>query len=433
MEKDQLQRSLDFIEDHLRAEITLSDIAGEAGFSAFHFSRVFQGTVGLPVMAYVLRRRLLHAAYHIARGMDATTAALTFGFDTYAGFYKAFVRTFDRTPALVKKRGATLPPHRIDLCKGDDCMISNEKLKDILRNWGLEEMPFVPVRYENSGFISDTAWYVGEEHVLKATKNLYGFHTHAAITKALAGEGMLASVPVAAAEDREYVQEGEWYFYLLPRLGGKPVNSRKLMEKGWAEKAYRLGSLIGRLHKVLRLHDGDIAADGMDFAAMVRDYAMPKTKAALSMPQAFYDHYLSRFPELYPLLPKHVIHRDTNPANILMQGEDFCGFVDFELGQRSIRLYDPCCLTTAILSETFPEGNPPSYDKWFEVYQAVLRGYDSVCELTKEEREAAPYVVFTIQMICIAYFGETPKFHALAETNKRMLVWLWENRERLAL
>ena len=432
MEKAYMQRCLDFIEDHLMAEITLADIAAKVGFSPFHFSRMFQGAIGLPVMAYVLKRRLLHAAFHIAQGMDAKEAALSYGFDTYAGFYKAFVRAFDKSPATVKKHGATLPPHRIDLYKGDDCMISNERLNAVLQQWRLKDIPCVPVQYENSGFVSDTAWYVGQEYVFKATQNLDGLKTHGSIARALAGEGMSAAVPIFASDGREYIKESEWYFYLLPRLNGKPVNSRRLMEKEWAEKAYKLGSLIGRLHVVLSSHDEEIAADDMDLLATARDYGIPGTKAAASMPEAFYQEYAARFPKLYPLLPKHVIHRDTNPANILMQGNEFIGYVDFELSQRSARLYDPCCLATAILSETFPQNTPPSYDKWFEVYQAVLRGYDSVCRLTPEEREAAMYMVFTIQMICVAYFSQTPKFQALAQVNKRMTLWLWENRDRLA-
>ena len=433
MEKDLLQRSLDFIEDNLRSEITLSDIAAEAGFSPFHFSRMFQGVIGMPVMAYVLRRRLFHAAFHISRGMDASEAALAFGFDTYAGFYKAFVRAFDTTPAAIKKRGATLEPHRLDLLKGEDCMISNEKINELLLNWGLKATTFVPVQYENSGFISDTAWYVGQEYVLKATGNLDGFKIHAAITNALAGDGLAAPVPVPSADGREYIQEGEWYFYLLPRLSGKPVNSKRLIEKDWAEKSFRLGSLVGQLHKALKRHDQDIAADDMDLAAALKDYALPRAKAVLALPQTYYDAYETRFLALYPLLPKHVIHKDPNPANILLQGDEFCGFIDFELGLRSARLYDPCYLTTAILSETLPQDDSPAYDKWFEVYHAVLRGYDSVCPLTKEEREAAPYMVFTIEMICLAFFNETPKFQALAEVSNRMGRWLYKNRERLVL
>jgi Ser/Thr protein kinase RdoA (MazF antagonist)/AraC-like DNA-binding protein len=426
-----MQKSLDFIEENLSADLTLEDIASYTGFSSFHFCRIFQKSVGIPVMAYVLRRRLIHAAYHISQGMDAVQAALNYGFDTYAGFYKAFIREFDKTPASYKKQEAMPPPHRIDLQKGVDIMLNHTKLQAVLEHWAIKDVSCFPIQYENSGIIADNAWYVGQEYVLKTTKNLLGLKTHESIANALNKEGMNTPVPVLTIAGQDCIAEEELYFYLLPRLKGRPVNSRVLMERDWAQKAGQLGELIGRLHIVLSRYDRELNLDEPDLCATVLDWAMPRTQAVLSLPPEFYHTYTEHFQRLYPLLPKHPIHRDPNPANILMDGEKLSGFIDFELGQRSIRLFDPCYLTTAILSETFPESGSPLNDKWFDVYRSVLQGYDAVCPLTKEEREAALYVVFTIQMICVAYFSDNPKFEKLADTNKRMLLWLWENRDGL--
>ena len=58
-----IQRSLDYIEDDLQAEITAAELADMAGFSLFHYYRLFQRATGLPVMQYILRRRLLHGVY----------------------------------------------------------------------------------------------------------------------------------------------------------------------------------------------------------------------------------------------------------------------------------------------------------------------------------------------------------------------------------
>jgi Ser/Thr protein kinase RdoA (MazF antagonist)/AraC-like DNA-binding protein len=430
---DLMQKSVDYIEENLKADLSLADIADKAGFSPFHFCRMFQKAVGMPVMAYVLRRRLLHAAYDIYRGMDAVQAALSYGFDTYAGFYKAFVRELNKTPACYKKQNSMHPPHRIDLKKGADLMISQTKLQTILRHWELGDMPCTPVQYENSGIIADNVWYAGQEYVLKATSNPHGLTTHAAIARALEEEGMKAPVPVLTQDNQDFAQEDDLYFYLLPRMPGKPVNSRALLQKDWAQKAGQLGRLIGRLHKVLSLHDGDLTLDEPDLLATVLNWAMPGTQAVLSLPQEFYQTYTENFRRLYPLLPKQPIHRDPNPANIMMEGEEFTGFIDFELGQRSIRLFDPCYLTTAIMSETFTDAKTPSEGKWFDIYHSVLHGYDEVCPLTLEEREAVPYVVFTIAFICTAYFTRAPKYQNFAELSCCIMLWLYENREKLIL
>ena len=94
-----VQRSLDYIEENIQAEITATELADQAGFSLFHYYRLFQQATGLTVMQYILRRRLLHGVYAMKQGATKTDAALRFGFDTYAGFYKAFCREFGSTPS----------------------------------------------------------------------------------------------------------------------------------------------------------------------------------------------------------------------------------------------------------------------------------------------------------------------------------------------
>ena len=62
-----IQQSLDYIEDHLQTQITATELADMAGFSLFHYYRLFQQATGLPVMQYILRRRLLHGVYAMER------------------------------------------------------------------------------------------------------------------------------------------------------------------------------------------------------------------------------------------------------------------------------------------------------------------------------------------------------------------------------
>ena len=45
-----IQRSLDYIEDNLQAEITAAELADMAHISLFHYYRLFQQATGLPVV-----------------------------------------------------------------------------------------------------------------------------------------------------------------------------------------------------------------------------------------------------------------------------------------------------------------------------------------------------------------------------------------------
>ena len=123
-----IQQSLDYIEENLKTEITAGELADMAGFSLFHYYRLFQQATGLPVMQYILRRRLLHGVYAMKLGLSKTDAALLYGFDTYPGFYKAFCREFGATPSAFLKSCRAKRPYRIDITKEEHMTVTHKKM-----------------------------------------------------------------------------------------------------------------------------------------------------------------------------------------------------------------------------------------------------------------------------------------------------------------
>ena len=63
-----IQNSIDYIEEHLQESMTVDDLAKIAGFSSYHYYRVFNAYVGIPIMEYVRRRRLSYAAAELVHG-----------------------------------------------------------------------------------------------------------------------------------------------------------------------------------------------------------------------------------------------------------------------------------------------------------------------------------------------------------------------------
>ena len=114
---------------------------------------------------------------------------------------------------------------------------------------------------------------------------------------------------------------------------------------------------------------------------------------------------------------------DTYPSNIIVSQDEW-GFIDFELSEKNLRIYDPCYAAMAILSESFDEKDQAKLSKWLEIYRNILWGYDSVVKLTNEECVALPYVVMADQLVSTAWFSEQDKYTELFETNKRMTQWL---------
>ncbi len=415
-----IQKSLDYIEDHLQTDITAAELAEMAGFSLFHYYRLFQQATGLPVMQYILRRRLLHGVYAMKQGSSKIDAALAYGFDTYAGFYKAFCREFGSTPSDFLESSRARRPYRIDITKEEHMTITHKKAAQILQNWNMGDETITDIYYEVTGNKNDNACYVGDGYVLKYTANLGKLKKHIEVSEALESIGLLAAVPVTTIDGAQYVQEGEVYFYLTRRLPGEQMVSNRF---GAGDGRF-VGEIIGQLHLALSKVE-DFVSEA-DLLATVRDWALPKAKAALKLSDGFCGEYLDTFAALYPDLPWQIIHRDPNPGNIIC-ADDQWGFIDFELAERNVRIYDPCYAATAVLSETFGQNN----DKWLEIYRDIICGYDSVAHLTDKERRAIPYVILANQFVCVAWFAEQDKYAEILETNKKMTAWLIEKLEEL--
>ena len=122
-----IQKSIDYIEDNLKNDITAKELSEMAGFSMFHYYRLFQSAVGLPIMQYITRRRLLNALYDMHCGEKMITVALDYGFETQAGFYKAFVREFGYTPTEFLNMSKKKKPYRINLFREEHIMVSHKK------------------------------------------------------------------------------------------------------------------------------------------------------------------------------------------------------------------------------------------------------------------------------------------------------------------
>ena len=428
---DIIQNSLDYIEENLATDIQVEELAAAAGFSLYHYYRIFETLVGLPVMQYITHRKLLHAAYAISQGETSITVALRYGFYTSSGFYRAFVREFGCGPSDYVKTHTVHRPYPIKLLQEAHMMISQKRLRETLIHWNLQQAPISDFYYAGTGQRADNLWKIGTDYMLKVGTNIEGLRRHIQISQALSGRGFSVSLPVLTSEGRDFAEEGGLYFYLSTTLHGSPIDCRTLYQPN-SPLPYQIGTAIGHLDAVLKEFDETFICNSPDLPALLKERALPVVQAVAPLPETFCTEFMATFSALYPALPKQPIHRDPNPDNLILQDSGTIGFLDFELSERNIRIFDPCYAATAILSETF---TAPSLnrDTWLSILRQIISGYDSIAHLTAAERQAIPYVLLVIQLICVSFFSGFEKHKALAETNLAMLQWLMAYRDKITL
>jgi len=106
--------ALDYMESHIKGEVSFGAAAAAANCSTFHFLRMFEVVTGMGPAEYLRRRRLSMAALELAcagtgaGGPRIIDLAMDYGYDSADAFTRAFKREFGRLPSEARKPGCPL-------------------------------------------------------------------------------------------------------------------------------------------------------------------------------------------------------------------------------------------------------------------------------------------------------------------------------------
>lgn len=99
-----IKKALNYIENNLQEDIDLSAIAKEAGYSLYHFHRIFKGIVGDSMKDYVRKRRFTEAAKELVyTNKSIVEIGIKYGYESREGFSRAFEKVYGRNPSEVRR------------------------------------------------------------------------------------------------------------------------------------------------------------------------------------------------------------------------------------------------------------------------------------------------------------------------------------------
>jgi AraC-like DNA-binding protein len=102
-ERPAIRRIKAYLEEHYAEDVSLKELASIANLSAFHLSRVFRQTVGLPPHAYQTQIRIARARTLLAQGFSVGYVASETGFFDQMHFTRYFKRLVGVTPGAYRK------------------------------------------------------------------------------------------------------------------------------------------------------------------------------------------------------------------------------------------------------------------------------------------------------------------------------------------
>ncbi len=101
---DMGRQLIDYINEHLLEELSLSSISEAIHMSPSQMNRIFHNLTGTSVYRYILSKRLIVAQELIAKGESATGASQACGFRDYSAFYRLYKKQFGIAPTASKKK-----------------------------------------------------------------------------------------------------------------------------------------------------------------------------------------------------------------------------------------------------------------------------------------------------------------------------------------
>lgn len=265
-------------------------------------------------------------------------------------------------------------------------------IENVLGNWNMSESTVKQ--------IYDSAWQVGEQFVLKVYDNVEALNRNIKMLSILDDMGIPVSRVVRMQTGAAYVQEGDNYYILTEKLRGNNVTQLCDLPNIGS----KMGAVIARLHLAFKECESQDEFWNNSLLTEMEGWisdAFRKNDWKLVKKEQF-ESTLSGLKETYDDLPVGLIHRDVHLGNFLFEGGEFSGYIDFDLSQRNIRLFDLCYFMLGLLSEE--ETIEISYDEWYMVLGQVFSSYNKIIGLSEREIVAVPYVMESIELLFGAWF-----------------------------
>ncbi|MBR4084502.1 MAG: phosphotransferase [Lachnospiraceae bacterium] len=267
-----------------------------------------------------------------------------------------------------------------------------ENIIEILKEWDIEK-PEVKQIY-------DSAWQVGEEYVLKVYDDPDNLERNIRLISTLSGLGIPVAKLINTCQDRSYTKDTANYYILTQRLQGSPIVSNNQLEK----LSYQMGRILAELHGAFleceKQEDFGENSLLLEMKGWIKDTLEENEWEIVN--KSLFEDTLLNLEKWYDNLPVQLIHRDVHFGNFLFEEEQFCGYIDFDLSQRNIRIFDLCYFLLGLLCEE--ETLVVTEEKWFRVLRNVFQGYMEVNKLSTQELQAVPYVMKSIELLFAAWF-----------------------------
>lgn len=154
-----IHNSIAYIEQHLSEQLTLDELSRLAGFSKYHFLRMFKSEMGMGIRDYIQIRRMYKAAQLLlSSDLSVMDIAVILNFDSQESFTRAFKREYSLPPGQYRRTMSKLINNNKEF---------DMKHKQLIPGWIVTgNMPKI-----YSAFIDNDTFYNGKKSIILKNKS----------------------------------------------------------------------------------------------------------------------------------------------------------------------------------------------------------------------------------------------------------------------
>lgn len=271
------------------------------------------------------------------------------------------------------------------------CQKMKEIIEQILPLWGIENRQISQ--------IYSSAWEINHSYVIKVYEDKKKLERNIKISEILLDCTIPVADTVLTKTGGKYVEYKNIYFLMSKKLQGSNISDLK--DKTITRE---MGCAIAQLHMAFMKCEREIEFwDNSllkEMKGWIRENLINNEWKILKEEE--YSKTVELLESVYDDLPKQLIHRDVHFGNFLFFEGNLSGYIDFDLSQRNIRIFDICYFLTGLLAEETDDAFTET--EWIENAKSVITGYESIIQLSEKEKIAIPCVMKCIEILFIAYF-----------------------------
>ncbi|MBD5494875.1 MAG: phosphotransferase [Lachnospiraceae bacterium] len=247
--------------------------------------------------------------------------------------------------------------------------------------------------------IYPSAWEINHSYIIKVYEDKKQLDRNIKISEILLDCAIPVADTVLTKTGEKYVNYKDYYFLMSKKLPGNNISNIKDKTIAW-----KMGRSIAQLHmafikceKEIEFWDNSLL---QEMKGWIRENLANNNWQIINEEE--YSKAVESLENVYDYLPKQLIHRDVHYGNFLFFEGDLSGYIDFDLSQRNIRIFDICYFLTGLLAEETDDAF--TKNEWIEIAKSVIAGYESIVNLSEKEKDAIPCVMECIEILFVAYF-----------------------------